>query len=116
MNKSILGKLDVVSVFIAWALYFISFAALFYSVAFAESDSSATILIYLFGAALIASITHLILSYYNRCPHCNRCLTVQGFQTPHPASNGSWNRVVWHWFSRSIVCIHSGQSVDTSRL
>jgi hypothetical protein len=116
VSKSALGKFDVVSVFIAWVLLISFFSVLAYMKAFAHPDSSAAIIVYLFGAFLFAALCHFILSYFNRCPHCRKCLTIQGFKSPHPASSGSWNKVVWHWFSGSIVCIHCGQKVDTNGL
>jgi hypothetical protein len=116
VSKTTIGKLDVVSVFIAWGLLFLFFSTLVYVKIFADPNSSAAILIYLFGAFFITALIHLILSYFNRCPHCSKCLIIQGFKPPHPASTGSWDKVVWHWFSGSIVCIHCGQKVDTNGL
>jgi hypothetical protein len=116
VNKSTIGKLDVLSVFVGWGLLISLLISLAYLMIFADPNSSAAILVYLFGAFFIAALCHLILSYFNRCPHCSKRLTGQGFKTPHPASSGSWDKVVWHWFSGSIVCIHCGQRVDTNGL
>lgn len=116
MNKSTLGKLDVLSVFITWAILISLLSTLVYLKIFADPNSSAAILVYLFGAFFIAALCHAILAYFNRCPHCSKCLTIQGFKPPHPASSGSRDKVVWHWFSGSIVCIHCGQKVDTNGL
>ena len=73
-------------------------------------------LIYIFGAFFGAVVVHIVLAFFNRCPHCNKCLTIQGFKSPHPASSGDWSKVVWHWFSGSIVCIHCGNRVNTNGL
>ncbi len=114
--KSIIGKLDVLSVFAAWSLLLVFFISLAYGKMFSEPDRSASHLVYLFGALFCAVLIHIVLAFFNRCPHCNKCLTVQGFKKPHPASSGSWDKVVLHWFSGSIVCIHCGQRVATNGL
>jgi hypothetical protein len=116
VQNSIISKLDIISVFIAWALLIIFFAALGYGKIFSEPDASASHLIYIFGAFFVSVVLHIALAFFNRCPHCNKCLTVQGFKSPHPASSGSWDKVVWRWFSGSIVCIHCGQRVVTNGL
>jgi len=116
VKKVTIGKLDVLSVFVAWAILLVFFGSLVYSQFFSDIDTNINYIIYIFGAFFIAALCHLTLSYFNRCPHCRKCLTVQGFKPPHPASSGSWNKVVWHWFSGSIACIHCGQKVDTNGL
>ncbi|MBU1621142.1 MAG: hypothetical protein KJ556_00215 [Gammaproteobacteria bacterium] len=116
MSKSLIGKLDVLSVFIAWALLIVFFLALGYGKLFSAPEDGATHLLYIFCAFAGAVVIHIVLAFFNRCPHCNKCLTVQGFKTPHPASSGDWSKVVWRWFSGSIVCIHCGQRVNTNGL
>lgn len=116
MNKSTLGKLDVVSVIISWALLFSFICSLIYFKVFSESGSNASVMLYIFGAFFITVLTHIVLAYFNRCPHCNKCLTIQGLKEPHTASSGSWDKVVWHWFSGSVVCIHCGKKVATNGL
>ena len=114
--KSIIGKLDVLSVFAAWTLLIVFFVSLAYGKMFSEPNASASHLVYLFGAFFCTVLIHIVLAFFNRCPHCDKCLTVQGFKKPHPASSGSWDKVVWRWFSCSIVCIHCGQRVATNGL
>ena len=114
--KSIIGKLDVLSVFTAWVLLVVFFLLLAYEKMFSAPEASASHLVYLFIAFIGAVLVHVVLAFFNRCPHCNKCLTVQGFKEPHPASSGSWDKVVLHWFSGSIVCIHCGQKVATDGL
>ncbi|WP_419147933.1 hypothetical protein [Pseudoalteromonas 'SMAR'] len=114
--KSIIGKLDVLSVFAAWALVIGFFVSLAYGKLFSGLSASAIHLAYLFGAFICAVLIHIVLAFFNRCPHCNKCLTVQGFKNTHLASSGSWDKVVLRWFSGSIVCIHCGQRVATNSL
>jgi hypothetical protein len=114
--KSILRKLDVLSVFAAWALLIVFFASLAYAKFFSDAEASAIHLVYLFGAFIGAVVLHIVLSFLNRCPHCNQCLTVQCFEKPHSASSGSWDKVVWHCFSGSVVCIRCGKRVATNDL
>jgi len=114
--KTLIGRLDVLSVFIAWFLLITFFLALGYGKFFSPPEASASYLVYIFGAFAGAVAVHIALAFFNRCPHCNKCLTVQGFKSPHPASSGDWSKVVWHWFSGSIVCIHCGNRVNTNGL
>ena len=116
MLKSIIGKFDVLSVFAAWALLLAFFVSLAYGKMFSEPEASASHLVYLFGLFLFTVLIHIVLAFFNRCPHCNKCLTIQGFEKPHPASPGGWDKVIWRWFSGSIVCIHCGQRVVTNGL
>ena len=89
MKKVPVGKLDVLSVFVAWVLLIAFFASLTFSLIFAEPYSSVNHLIYLFGVFAFAGILHIVLAFFNRCPYCKKCLTVQGFKEPHPDSSGS---------------------------
>ena len=114
--KSILRKLDVLSVFAAWALLIVFFVSLAYAKFFTDPEASAIYLVYLFGTFIGAVVMHIVLSIFNRCPHCNHCLTVQCFEKPHSALSGSWDKVVWHWFSGSVVCIHCGKRVAINDL
>jgi hypothetical protein len=59
---------------------------------------------------------NFVLSYFDHCTCCNKCLIVHGFKTSHSASSGYWLNVVLGWFSGSIVCIHCGQKIDISGL
>ena len=116
MFKTLMGKLDVLSVFIAWSLLIAFFLAFGYGKFFSPPEASASHLVFIFGAFVGAVAVHIVLAFFNRCPHCNKCLTVQGFVAPHPASSGDWSKVVWLWFSGSIVCIHCGNRVNTNGL
>ena len=110
------GKLDVLSVFVAWFFLFSVFLLLGYNYFFSDIDKNLIYIAYTFAAFFIFALFHLVLSFFNRCPHCNKCLTVQGLKAPHPNSSGSWDKVVWHWFSGTVVCIHCGEVVSTDGL
>jgi hypothetical protein len=116
MIKNILGKINAVAVFLAWFFLPAAFLLLGYQKYFGNPESSAEPLFYLFGAFFVSVGVHLLLAFFVRCPNCNKCITVQGFKEPHPASSGGWSKVVWHWFSGSVVCIHCGSRVNTHAL
>jgi hypothetical protein len=116
MNKVVIGKLNAMSVFAAWVLLPSAFIWLGYAKYFGDPEGSALPFIYLFGGFFILVILHLILAYFVRCPNCGKCITAQGFGKPHPDSGGDWSKVVWHWFSGSVACIHCGSKVNTNAL
>ena len=58
--KSTIGKLDVLSVFAAWALLIVFFVSLAYGKTF--SEPSASHLVYLFGAFFCAVLIHIVLA------------------------------------------------------
>ena len=116
MNKAIIGKLNAISVFSAWLFLPSSFIWLGYHSYFGDPTTSAVTFVYLFGAFLISGIFHLLLAYFVRCPNCFKCITVQGFKKPHASSKGDWSKVIWYWFSGTVVCIHCGEEVDTNAL
>ena len=81
--------------------------------AFAELHNKESIIIIsliLFG---FFSTIHLVLAYFVRCPHCNKCLTIQGGKKAHPNSDGSWSATTIKWFSGFVRCIHCGNGVHT---
>jgi hypothetical protein len=115
MSKTVVGKLDAISVFMCWFLLGLFFTRLVYEQFF----SNAEIVLfswYIFAVFIVFLIFHVILAFFNRCPNCSKMLTAQGFKKPHPNSSGDWSNVVWHWFSGSIVCIHCGKEVNTNDL
>tara|TARA_A200000113_G_scaffold2435_2_gene2645 strand:+ start:400 stop:612 length:213 start_codon:yes stop_codon:yes gene_type:complete len=59
--KSTIGKLDVLSVFAAWALLIVFFVSLAYGKTF--SEPSASHLVYLFGAFFCAVLIHIVLAF-----------------------------------------------------
>lgn len=110
-----LGKLDVISVFISWLLLGGFFLRLAYE-QFLANTQTESLAWTIFIVFLISAALHITLAFFNRCPNCNKMLTAQGFKKPHSNSAGDWTKVVWHWFSGSIVCIHCGERVNTNRL
>lgn len=111
-----LGKLNAISVFTAWALLGSLFAYLGYAKLALPPEANAQPLFWLFSLFLIAVVLHLFLAYFVRCPQCQKCLTVQGLGSPHPSTSGGWAKVVFTWFSGRVQCIHCGATVDTKNL
>ena len=105
------GKLNAILVYLAWLTLAASLFTLF--AAFLDLHDNERAFFYLFGVFIFFSVAHAILSYFVRCPNCNRCITVQGFDQPHPDSDGSWQKTVLKWFSGRVRCIHCGRSVNT---
>ena len=100
----------------SWGLLITFLVWLTYMSLFSSPEVSVLPLFYCFGLFIFSALMHAILAYFVRCPHCNKCLTVQGFKKPHSASFGDWSKVVWHWFSGTVVCIHCDNRVDTNAL
>ena len=109
-----LGKLNAITVYIAW----IAMAGLVSLGLLTYLDISLGKNFYniLFNIFIGSAVLHIILTFFVRCPHCNKCITTQGFKAPHPDSDGNWANVVAKWFSGSVVCIHCGQQVNTNDL
>ncbi|HVF15659.1 MAG TPA: hypothetical protein VNA21_02075 [Steroidobacteraceae bacterium] len=111
LSNPLLGKVNALAVLAAWACLAFFVAALTYVKVAVEQDSSITSLILLFATFLVLVVTHITLSFFVRCPHCNGRLTAQGFAKPR---YGDWSGAVVRWFSGSIVCIHCGNRVYTN--
>jgi glucan phosphoethanolaminetransferase (alkaline phosphatase superfamily) len=109
-----LGKANAISVYVAWAL--LALFIVFFLFIFAGFNLNKEIIKYLFFVFLLSAFCHIIFAFFVRCPSCNKCITVQGFKTPHSDSDGSWSNTVAKWFSGSVVCIHCGQKVNTNDL
>jgi len=114
LSRTGIGKLNAISAYFAWAMLLI--CGFYFVYALATEGGSESTLLRLFYGFLIFGVVHFVLAFFVRCPHCNRCLTIQTFKQPHPASSGNWASVVTKWFSGSIVCIHCGVRVDTKNL
>jgi len=109
-----IGSLNAISVYCAWAMLLIG--GFYFVYALATEGGSSSTLIRLFYGFFAFVLVHFILAFFVRCPHCERCLTIQTFKQPHSASSGNWASVVGNWFSGSVVCIHCGNGVDTKNL
>jgi hypothetical protein len=115
LNKVLIGKINAGSVFISWFGLLCFFIWLAYALITDDSTYDYTVLLTI-GLTVVFGLVHLVTSFWVRCPHCNKCLTIQGFKEPHPESSGDWGAVVFKWFSGHVVCIHCGQTVDTNGL
>ncbi len=119
MDKNTIGKINAIVVYTAW-FCFIPLAVSIIIMCFSFKLGMQSFIVS--GAMLfLLAIAHLILAYYVRCPHCNKCLTAQGFAPPHKNSRvigktEAWVVVVKQWFSGSIICIHCGNEVNTNAL
>jgi hypothetical protein len=115
LNKTLIGRLDALSVYITWFLLATFLIRLSYEQFWGDAQTGIYSL-KLFFAFICFAFIHVIFAYFNRCPNCYKMLTAQGFKAPHPNSSGDWSKVVWKWFSGSIVCIHCGKEVNTNDL
>ncbi len=111
MNKVFVGKLNVVTVYIAWIGFVLFLPLLFLSTIYSLNNFIALSPL---AVGLLFGFFHFILAFFVRCPHCSKCLTIQGFKPPHPKSDGDWSKVIVKWFSGSVVCIYCGKTVDTN--
>ena len=116
MSKIIIGKLNAICVFSAWSFFAITIGYLVYLYFFGNYEGAIVTLAYIFGAFALFTLAHLVLAFFVRCPSCNKCITVQGINKPHPKSRGGWSGVIWRWLSGSVVCIHCGSQVNTNAL
>ena len=119
MNKVVIGKVNAVVVYIAW--FCLALIVAMMAVTYFNAEVGLPLFMISIAVLLLLAVVHGGLAYFVRCPHCSKCLTVQGFQKPHPNSRVSgkkdaWVVVVLQWFSGSVVCIHCGNEVDTNAL
>ncbi len=109
-----IGKLNAISVYFAW-LFLILLALTFASAMF-ELHINSEAIGYLFTLFIISALAHFILAYFVRCPHCNKCITIQALNPPHPKSDGSWSKTIIKWFTGNVRCIHCGNNVKTNSI
>jgi|TARA_R110000823_G_scaffold311260_1_gene436636 hypothetical protein len=119
LNKVTVGKVNAVVVYIAW--FCLASIVVLMAVTYFNAEVGLPLFMGGVFVLILLAIIHGILAYFVRCPHCKKCLTVQGFQKPHPNSRVSgkkdaWVVVITQWFSGSVVCIHCGAEVDTNAL
>lgn len=107
-----IGKVNAIVTYLAWILLLaniISFALMFADIIFEP-----TFYVFMMGSFFFFALFHLVAAFWVRCPNCNKCLTIQGFDEVHPDSiHKSWSSVVFHWFSGEVGCIHCGVKVKT---
>jgi hypothetical protein len=115
LSRTLVGRMDAISVYIAWFLLAFFFVRLAFEQFFGTSQTQLYSLS-IFMLFISFAVIHVILAFFNRCPHCSKMLTAQGFKSPHPNSSGDWSKVVLNWFSGSVVCIHCGRVVNTNDL
>ena len=113
--KLTLGKVNAASVFIAW-FGLVGFFVWFTYVLVTDNHVFDYLVLAVILVTVLGALVHFILSFKVRCPHCDSCLTIQGFKKPHPNSAGDWSVVVFKWFTGSVVCIHCGKKVDTRNI
>ena len=114
LSRTGIGKLNAISVYFAWALLLI--CGFYFVYVLATEGGSESTLLSLFYGFLFSGVVHFVLAFFVHCLHCSRCLTIQTFKRPHPASSGDWALVVAKWFSGLIRCIHCRVRVDTQNL
>ena len=119
MNKVSVGKINAVVVYVAWACLATTVALMV--VTFFNAGIGLPLFMGSIALLVLFACLHGVLAYFVRCPHCNKCLTIQGFQKPHPNSRVSGNKDAWvvvvmQWFSGNVVCIHCGNEVNTNAL
>ena len=78
-----------------------------------EDSSYDYLLIFSFAVAVIFYIIHNVLSFFVRCPKCDRLLTVRGFKKIQPNTHDSGLEVAFLWFTNKVHCMHCGKKVDT---
>jgi len=119
MSKVIIGKLNAISVYIAWTCLGIGGLLLPITGILFKEIFPVAITFFIFGIAIIP--IHILLSFFVRCPHCGKCLTIQVLRAKNGKANqdkilNGWATVVINWFSGNINCIHCSKVVDTNNL
>jgi hypothetical protein len=119
LSRVVIGKVNALVVYIAWFCLAVIVAMMV--VTFFNAKVGLPLFMGSVAFLVLLAVIHGGLAYFVRCPHCSKCLTVQGFERPHPNSRSSGNRNAWavvvlQWFSGSVVCIHCGNEVDVNAL
>jgi len=119
MSRSSIGKINVISIYIAWIFLAVLVAGLGFIMFGVRTEGVAAVLVSGFSGLLLFAVIHFILSFFVRCPSCNKCLTAQGFSTPSNDPSGrpnSWSYVAIRWFFGNVYCIHCNAKVDINAL
>jgi hypothetical protein len=104
-----LGRLNAIVVIAAWACLAAFLILLVYGKLVTPHANAVPLMIAFAAFAAFVAI-HIALSFWVRCPHCNKHLTSQGLTKPR---YGEWSRTICKWFSGSVVCMHCGARVRT---
>ncbi len=119
MNKVAIGKLNALSIYIAWFCLILCLIIIILSLAVSKAIFPYSI--YSMMLLFASGVIHFILAFFVRCPHCSKCITVQGMAKIHSNSRivygiKGWGAVALQWFSGNVLCIHCGNEVDTNAL
>ena len=105
-------RLDALSVFASWYLFYLSFLVL---VAAYFDIVPYSVVVWVFGSCVLTAMIHVLLANMHRCPNCNKHPTIEGFRPVHPASEQQSNVSGWAGVIKNVmknkkfVCIHCGQ-------
>ncbi len=117
MNRVIIGNINAVAIYITWA--FLALMVLGLVGVMLSVESFALLILVGFAGLVVFGPVHVALSFFVRCPACNKMLTFQGPKKPMHAPNSNldgWAHTAVKWFSGNVTCIHCGSSVNTKRL
>jgi hypothetical protein len=91
LRNPLLGKVNALAVLAAWTCLALLIGTLAYLMLTAAPDSAIFPLMLMFAAFLLLVATHIALSFFVSCPHCNERLTAQSFTKP---PYGDWSGAV----------------------
>jgi ribosomal protein S27E len=111
----VLGRINAISVYLAWAGFLLFFVWLIYAWSTDKHEYDYVSLLTI-GSSVFFGLVHFILAFFVRCTHCGKCLTIQTFKKPHSESDGDWSTTIFKWFGGQVSCIHCGQKVNTNGL
>ena len=117
MSKVLLGKLNVLAIYITWIFLFSLIVGLVGIML--KIESLAILTLVGFVGLLVFGLIHFVLSFFVRCPSCKKMLTSQGLEKPEYEGStkiNGWSYVAIKWFSGSVSCIHCGHRVNTNAL
>lgn len=106
------GKINAISIYFSW--FFLALTIIVFAFDMLNFHDSESAIVVCFTIFIFLSFVHLILACIVRCSHCNKCITIQWFNKPHPRSDGSWSKTAIKWFSGYVRCIHCGNGVKTN--
>ncbi len=117
MNRIVIGKINAIAIYITWT--FLAVLVIGIVGIILKFERLVPLIPVGFGGLIIFGLLHVMLSFYVRCPVCNKMLTFQGTKKPVHAPNSNldgWAYTALMWFTGNVTCIHCGSSVYTDRL